>query len=45
MKKKTNEKKTANLMNDEMKEIYNNLSTGKNGKPEPQPKDYDEIEY
>ncbi|WP_169729581.1 hypothetical protein [Ectobacillus panaciterrae] len=47
MKKESyeNKRKTTDKMNDEMKTIYNNLSNEKNEQPEPQPKDYDEIEY
>jgi hypothetical protein len=47
VKKESNHprKKTTDEMNDEIKPLYNHITSEKTGQPVPQPKDYDEIEY
>lgn len=37
-------RKTAN-MNDELETVYNNPTAEKSKQPDPQPKDYEEVEY
>ncbi len=37
-------RKTAN-MNDELETVYNNPTAKKSKQPDPQPKDYEEVEY